>query len=143
MRMTTEQYDALVEAGVLGAIELIEGELVLNGEPFELPLAQRRAAAQAGIDLNPEPSTAGTRGRVQLSVADFDTLLAMGLFGKVELLDGRVLAGGRWEMFFGPEAERAAADVGVSIPGCLDAVLSDPALRERAREVLCAASSES
>jgi hypothetical protein len=139
VRLTTEQYDALIEAGVLGDIELIAGELVLNGKPFDLPLAQRRAAIEAGIDLDPEPGRVREPGALRLRADEFDKLLAMRLFGKVEILDGRMVAGGHWELFFGPEAERAAANAGVTVPGCLDAVLSDPELRERARIAICTA----
>lgn len=59
MRLTIEQYQALVAAGILGPIELIDGVLVLAGCPFALPAAQRQAAADAGIDLDDEPDAVG------------------------------------------------------------------------------------
>jgi hypothetical protein len=84
-----------------------------------------------------DATSGGSPRHPRLGGEDVDALLRLSLLGKVEVIDGRLLAGGRWELVFGPDAERAAADAGVAVPGCLEAVLADPELRDRARAALC------
>ena len=60
------------------------------------------------------------------SADDFGVLFEHGLLGKTEFVDGRILIGLRFQMVFDPEHARAAADVGVRVRTCVDAVLEDP-----------------
>jgi hypothetical protein len=51
VHLTREQFRDLVEAGVLGDVEYLEGRLVMNGIPMTLSAEQRAVAAAAGIEL--------------------------------------------------------------------------------------------
>jgi hypothetical protein len=53
-RMSNEEYDELVEAGVFRKIELIDGEVRTGRFRLAFSPAQRAAAAELGIELPPD-----------------------------------------------------------------------------------------
>ncbi|MGZ8702766.1 MAG: hypothetical protein ACXWZY_10825 [Gaiellaceae bacterium] len=70
-----------------------------------------------------------------------DEMLALAGAGllpeRIELVDGRLLAGGETEYVFAPAEARAAASMGIRVRTCVDAVLEDAeALDELRRRTL-------
>jgi hypothetical protein len=73
----------------------------------------------------------------EISAAEMFALADAGLLPeKIELVDGRLLAGGSSEYVFPPAEARAAARLGIRVRTCVDAALEDPETREELRRRL-------
>lgn len=70
----------------------------------------------------------------KLTADEMFALSGAGLLAeKIELVDGRLLAGGETEYVFAPREARAAAQMGIRVRTCIDAVLEDPEARHELR----------
>lgn len=75
----------------------------------------------------------------KLTSAEVFELLNSGLLPeRIELVDGRLLAAGGTEYVFAPVEARAAADMGIRVRSCIDAVLEDPEARDELRRLILA-----
>jgi hypothetical protein len=118
--------------------------LLRDASPLDALVAHQlgQVSALAELELTKEPTTMtqpepqpekSARARMRMSVEDYDRLVDAGILeGPIELLDGIVQVSG-FPFVFGPEQTRRAADeLGIGVFSCLDAVMSDPAMRAEA-----------
>ena len=70
-----------------------------------------------------------------MTVEEFRILVELGIIGKVEYYDGAARMAGI-PLVLSPAQQRAAAEHGLQVSGCVEAVLDDPLLRAQALERL-------
>jgi hypothetical protein len=76
------------------------------------------------------PRSSAGRTLWYMTADDYFNLIDAGILtSPIELLDGRVMFGGEYELHFSPQQADAAAALGVQVPTCVDLVLADPSLR--------------
>lgn len=70
MHITSDQFRALVGAGIIGKVEYLDGRIVMEGIPMTLSAEQRAAAAAEGIELSPADGPGATAVEAALSHLD-------------------------------------------------------------------------
>jgi hypothetical protein len=118
--LSSEDAGKLIEAGMLGKVEIWDGRVTMGGLPVGWSPEQVDAAAEVAVRLDPEP-----HADAPTITADQYTRL-VGIIDKIELIDGKVVCADG-PLAFTPRQARDAAARGVPVWSCVDAVLADPA----------------
>jgi hypothetical protein len=118
--LSSNDEKRLIEAGILGQVEVRDGRVTMGGLPVGWSPEQVNAASAAGVRLDPEPHAEPPT----ITVDQYHR--PGGIIDTIELIDGKVVCADS-PLAFTPHQARAATERGVRVWSCVDAVLADAA----------------
>lgn len=78
----------------------------------------------------------------QITSEDYLAVKPIGIYGRIELVDGVPVMGFQWPVILTLAAQRAAAEIGVALPSLVDAVMADPEAKAEVAARLAAEQSD-